>query len=124
MTHQERAVPAEGVHFFVRARQLSTQRAIDLIAHIGVAVLHVVGAPVLGTEQTLHIPGQRTGRAKSNGVVGHKLVDNAQSQSLVQPTGQLFGIVIVYNGFPLSLGGCNLTGIGSLVSGQSRQQCL
>ena len=60
------------------------QRTGHLIAHGGIAVLHVVGVNAGGTPHPLHIAGQRAGGADGNVALAHHGVDGAQSGGLGQ----------------------------------------
>ncbi|CAN4027403.1 DUF4830 domain-containing protein, partial [Dysosmobacter welbionis] len=64
--HVEAAVTAHGVDFpLVANGQLHAQGTGDLIAHGGVAVLHVIAVDAGGPPHPLHVAGQGAGGADS-----------------------------------------------------------
>ena len=83
--HIEAAITAEGIDLVLVANgQLHAQSAGHLVAHGGIAVLHVVGVNAGGTPHPLHIAGQRAGGANGNVALAHHGIDGAQSGGLGQ----------------------------------------
>ena len=148
MEHVEAAVAAEGVDLpLVADGQLHAQGAGDLVAHGGVAVLHVVGILGTGTPHALHIAGQGAGGADGHVIVSHHGVNGAQNGGLAQAGVQVLGktlggvgVGVVDDGLPgllvleddvvqtlqlldpLLLGGGDLRGVGGLVAIQLGEQ--
>ena len=83
MTHKKRTVAAEGVNLAFGACKLCAERSVYLIAHIGIAVFHMISAPVFRPEKPLHIARQRACRAEGNIIIRHKFIYYSEGKSLI-----------------------------------------
>ena len=146
--HVEAAVAAHGVDLaLVADGQLHAQGARDLIAHGGIAVLHVIAVDAGGAPHALHITGQRAGGADGHVALAHHMVDGAQNGGLAQGGVQVLGktlggvgVGVVDDGLPgllvlkddavqavqlllpLLAGSGDLRGVGGLVAVQLGKQ--
>ena len=143
--HDEAAVAGHGIDVLVADGVLHAQGAGHLIAHAGVAVLHMIGVDSFGPPHALHVAGQRAGGADDHVLGVDALVDHTQHRGLRQLCIQILrkaeggsGIGVVHLGhviraeadtvqalellLPAGDGLVYLGGIGSLVAFQLLEQ--
>lgn len=80
--HEVGAVADERPDRAVRGRHAHADRGRDLVAHAGVAVLHVVLARGAGAPELVQVAGERTGRVDEDVRVGDQLVQEAEDLGL------------------------------------------
>ena len=92
--HVEGTVAAHSVNFLIRAGDLSAQSGCNLVAHAGVAVLHVVGVLLACAPQTLHVARQRACCCTYDRVVVDHVVNGAQNSGLAQLAAGILDVLL------------------------------
>ncbi|MNV44408.1 hypothetical protein D3C71_1361660 [compost metagenome] len=82
MQHHKGAVANHRIHLAVRLSQLDPQRGIDLIAHTGVAIFHVITLLAVVVPHPLQITRQAARGGDDHAVLRQMLVQHPQHPAL------------------------------------------
>ena len=91
MEHNKRSVSHHCIYIPITDGMLDAQSTGNLIAHTGVAILHMIGIHGTGTPHPLHIPRQGAGCADNHIFRINGLIDYTQNGSLGQLGFQILG---------------------------------